>query len=59
MGDPVGAAKYAYDRLNDGGAVILIEPTANDKPEENFNIYGQMYYSFSPWVVSQSLNLRR
>ena len=47
MGDPVGAAKYAYDHLNDGGAVILIEPTANDKPEENFNIFGQMYYSFS------------
>ena len=47
MGDPVGAAKYAFDHLNDGGAVILIEPTANDKPEENFNIYGQMYYSFS------------
>ena len=47
MGDPVGAAKYAYDHLNEGGAVILIEPTANDKPEENFNIFGQMYYSFS------------
>ena len=47
MGDPVGAAKYAFDRLNEDGVIILIEPTANDKPEENFNIFGQMYYSFS------------
>jgi hypothetical protein len=62
MGDPVGAAKYAYDRLNRGGAVILIEPTANDKPEENFNIFGQMYYSFStmgciPVSKSQEIGL--
>ena len=62
MGDPVGAAKYAYEHLNDDGSVILIEPTANDKPEENFNIFGQMYYSFStmaciPTSKSQEVGL--
>lgn len=62
MGDPVGAARYAYEHLNDDGSVILIEPTANDKPEENFNIFGQMYYSFStmgciPTSKSQEVGL--
>ncbi len=26
---------------------MIVEPTANDEVEENFNIIGQMYYSFS------------
>ena len=62
MGDPVGAAKYAYDQLEDDGSVILIEPTANDKPQDNFNLFGQMYYSFStigciPTSKSQEVGL--
>ncbi len=62
MGDPVGAAKYANDHLNEDGSVILIEPTANDNPEDNFNIFGQMYYSFStmgciPTSKSQEIGL--
>ena len=61
-GDPVGAAKYAYDQLEDDGSVILIEPTANDEPEDNFNLFGQMYYSFStigciPTSKSQEVGL--
>ena len=48
--------------MNNDGSVILIEPTANDKPEENFNIFGQMYYSFStmgciPTSKSQEVGL--
>jgi SAM-dependent methyltransferase len=62
MGDPVGAAKYAFDHLNDEGVVILIEPTASDNPEDNFNVFGQMYYSFStmgciPTSKSQEVGL--
>ena len=26
---------------------MLVEPTAHDLPENNFNLIGQMYYSFS------------
>ena len=26
---------------------MLVEPTADDLPENNFNLIGQMYYSFS------------
>ena len=47
MGDPLLASKYAFNHLNENGTVILIEPTASDKPEENFNTIGQMYYAFS------------
>ena len=62
MGDPVGAAKYAYDQLEDNGSVILIEPNANDEPQDNFNLFGQMYYSFStigciPTSKSQEVGL--
>ena len=62
MGDPEGAARYAFEHLNDGGVVILIEPTASDKPSENFHTIGQMYYSFStmgciPTSKSQEVGL--
>jgi 2-polyprenyl-3-methyl-5-hydroxy-6-metoxy-1,4-benzoquinol methylase len=62
MGDPLGAAKYAYQHLSKDGFIILIEPTASDKPSENLNTIGQMYYSFStmgcvPTSKSQEVGL--
>jgi len=47
MGDPLGAIKYAKTKLNRNGIIMLVEPTANNLPENNFNLIGQMYYSFS------------
>ena len=47
MGDPVAAIRYAKTKLKSGGALMIIEPYANDEVSENFNIIGQMYYSFS------------
>ncbi|MDC1023390.1 class I SAM-dependent methyltransferase [Alphaproteobacteria bacterium] len=47
MGDPLGAIKYAKTKLNLNGIIMLVEPTADDLPENNFNLIGQMYYSFS------------
>ncbi len=47
MGDPVGAAMHAYRQLNDGGLLVLIEPFAGDRLEDNFNVVGQMFYSAS------------
>ena len=47
MGDPLGAIKYARTKLNPNGIIMLVEPTANDLPENNFNLIGQLYYSFS------------
>ena len=62
MGDPLGAARYAANHLNDEGMVILIEPSASDERSENMNIIGQMYYSFStmgcvPTSKSQEVGL--
>ncbi len=47
MGDPLGAIQYAKTKLNPNGMILLVEPTADDLPENNFNLIGQMYYSFS------------
>lgn len=47
MGDPIGAAAHAYKQLNDNGLLVLIEPYASDRLEENFNVVGQMFYSAS------------
>ncbi len=62
MGDPLGASEYAYKHLNEDGTLILIEPSASDFPEDNFNTIGQMYYAFStmgcvPTSKSQKLGL--
>tara|TARA_B100001175_G_C19429750_1_gene600589 strand:- start:152 stop:1201 length:1050 start_codon:yes stop_codon:yes gene_type:complete len=47
MGDPISALKHARKRLNNNGLVMIVEPTSNDDVVENFNLIGQMYYSFS------------
>ena len=47
MGDPVGAARHAKRALAEDGAVMLIEPFANDRVEENLNTVGRLYYSAS------------
>lgn len=47
MGDPVGAAQYAKTALRDDGTVMLVEPFANDRVEENLNAVGRLYYSAS------------
>ena len=47
MGDPVGAARHAKRALADEGTVMLVEPFANDRVEENLNPVGRLYYSAS------------
>ena len=47
MGDPVGAARHAKGALADDGTVMLVEPFANDRVEENLNVVGRLYYSAS------------
>ena len=47
MGDPISAVKYAKSKLNTNGTLMLIEPYADDEVSNNFNLIGQMYYSFS------------
>lgn len=47
MGDPVGAARHAKECLAEDGTVMLIEPFARDRVEENLNPIGTLYYSAS------------
>ena len=62
MGDPLGAARYAFEHTREDGVIILIEPTASDVAADNMNTIGQMYYSFStmgcvPTSKSQEVGL--
>jgi len=47
LGDPVAAAQHAAATLAPGGTVMLVEPFANDRVEDNLTPVGQLYYSGS------------
>ncbi len=47
MGDPSGAAKRAFETLNTDGSVLLVEPMAGNKVEENFNPIGRTFSAAS------------
>jgi SAM-dependent methyltransferase len=50
MGDPVGVARHVHAALADDGCWLLVEPAAGDRPEDNANPMGRMYYGFSTLV---------
>ena len=47
LGDPVAAAQHAAQTLAPGGTVMLVEPFAKDRVEDNLSPVGQLYYSGS------------
>jgi 2-polyprenyl-3-methyl-5-hydroxy-6-metoxy-1,4-benzoquinol methylase len=50
MADPAGAARHARESLRPEGHVMVVEPFANDRLEENLNPVGQVYYGASTMV---------
>jgi SAM-dependent methyltransferase len=50
LGDPVAAARHAARTLAADGTVLLVEPFANDRVEENVGTVGQLYYSASTMI---------
>ena len=52
MGDPVGAARQAFSALAPDGTVMLVEPFAEDRLEDNLNPVGRLYYTFSTMVCT-------
>jgi SAM-dependent methyltransferase len=50
LGDPVGAAKYAAQALTSSGTVMLVEPFAGDRVEDNLNPVGRLYYAGSTTI---------
>jgi 2-polyprenyl-3-methyl-5-hydroxy-6-metoxy-1,4-benzoquinol methylase len=52
MGDPAGAAKHVLSTMKQGGTWMIVEPFANDRPEENHNPVGRIYYSASTMICT-------
>jgi SAM-dependent methyltransferase len=50
LGDPVAAARHAAEVLAPGGTVLLVEPFANDRVEDNLSPVGQLYYAASSMI---------
>jgi SAM-dependent methyltransferase len=47
LGDPVAAARHAAEALAPDGTVMLVEPFANDRVEENISPVARLYYAAS------------
>lgn len=47
LGDPVGAARHAYESLADDGTLLVVEPYAGDAVPDNLGPVGRLYYSAS------------
>jgi SAM-dependent methyltransferase len=52
MGDPVGAARHALGALADDGTVMLVEPLAGDRVEDNLHPVGRMFYVGSTFICT-------
>lgn len=52
MGDPVGAARHAYETLKPDGTVLLVEPYANDALDDNMTPVGRLFYSASTFICT-------
>jgi 2-polyprenyl-3-methyl-5-hydroxy-6-metoxy-1,4-benzoquinol methylase len=50
MGDPVAAATHAAKAIARDGTVMLVEPFANDKVEDNISPVARMYYAASTTI---------
>jgi 2-polyprenyl-3-methyl-5-hydroxy-6-metoxy-1,4-benzoquinol methylase len=50
MGDPTAAARHAAELLAPSGTVMLIEPFANDRLQDNLTPIARLYYSVSTMV---------
>jgi SAM-dependent methyltransferase len=50
MEDPQGAAAHALKSIKPDGTVMIVEPFANDKLEDNLNPIGRLFYAGSTMV---------
>jgi SAM-dependent methyltransferase len=52
MGDPVGAARHVREALAPGGTMLLVEPAAADRPEDNHHPLGRLFYAASTMICT-------
>jgi hypothetical protein len=50
MGDPRGCAAHIRQILANDGTWMIVEPIAGDKPEQNMNPVGRLYYNASTMI---------
>jgi len=50
LGDPVGAARRAYEALAEDGTLMVVEPFAGDTVPDNLGPVGRLYYSASTTI---------
>jgi hypothetical protein len=50
MADPASAARHARKAINADGHVMVVEPFAHDRLEDNLNPVGRVYYGASTLV---------
>ena len=50
MGDPRGCATNMRRILKDDGTWMIVEPLAGDRPEDNLNPVGRLYYNASTMI---------
>lgn len=47
LGDPQGAARHAFQAVAPDGSVLLVEPHAGDRVEQNLHPIGRLFYAAS------------
>jgi SAM-dependent methyltransferase len=50
MGDPRGCARHMRRILKDDGAWMIVEPIAGNRPADNMNPVGRLYYNASTMI---------
>ncbi|MCB0987447.1 MAG: class I SAM-dependent methyltransferase [Microthrixaceae bacterium] len=52
MGDPLATARHVRRSLKEGGSWLLVEPMAGERPEDNVNPVGRIFYSASTFICT-------
>jgi SAM-dependent methyltransferase len=52
MGDPVGAARHIRQALAEDGTLLLVEPYAENRLEQNLTPVGRAFYGFSTVICT-------
>jgi SAM-dependent methyltransferase len=50
MGDPGAAARHIREALAPGGTLLVVEPMAGDRPEDNHHPLGRFFYAASTMI---------
>jgi len=50
LGDPIAAARHAAETLAPDGTIMLVEPFANDRTEDNISPVARLYYAASTTI---------